>query len=122
MELRNDGTGCDYEGHGFGASYPDVTCIDGFLWDLDSCDEPGGGLSVGGDIPCPQCNHARWLEHVRDGVIDAGYEAAYGGKTVADCPFPAKAKFPQDGETLKAWWILGFREHEAEMSATSPKD
>ena len=32
-------------------------CVMGcYLWDLDSCDEPGGALSVGGDIPCPACN------------------------------------------------------------------
>lgn len=40
----------------FGASYPDAVCIDGFLWDLDSCDEPGGPLYQGGDSPCPFCN------------------------------------------------------------------
>lgn len=48
--------GCDYQGRHFGASYEDATCIDGYLWDLDSCDEPGGALSNGGDVPCPQCN------------------------------------------------------------------
>jgi len=49
---------CDYHGHDFGANYSDACCIEGYLWDLDSCDEPGGGLSVGGDIHCPQCNSA----------------------------------------------------------------
>ena len=48
--------GCDYTGYDFGAPYPDSCCIDGYLWDLDSCDEPGGGLRSGGDIPCPRCN------------------------------------------------------------------
>jgi len=48
--------GCGYTGPDFGAPYNDSTCIDGFLWDLDSCDEPGGGLTQGGDIPCPSCN------------------------------------------------------------------
>lgn len=60
---------CDYHGHDFGASYPDACCIDGYLWDLDSCDEPGGGLSVGGDIPCPQCNaeaHAAYFADVTE--------------------------------------------------------
>ena len=47
---------CDYHAPFFGATYPDACCIDGYLWDLDSCDEPGGALSVGGDIPCPACN------------------------------------------------------------------
>lgn len=49
-------SGCGYSGYEFGGGYLDSTCIDGFLWDLDSCDEPGGGLTQGGDIPCPQCN------------------------------------------------------------------
>lgn len=49
-------SGCGYTGYEFGAGYPDSTCIDGYLWDLDSCDEPGGGLTVGGDIHCPSCN------------------------------------------------------------------
>lgn len=48
--------GCDYEGPHFGAPYPDAICGDGYLWDLDSCEEPGGALFRGGDIPCPQCN------------------------------------------------------------------
>ena len=49
-------SGCGYTGYEFGGGYLDSTCIDGYLWDLDSCDEPGGGLRSGGDIPCPQCN------------------------------------------------------------------
>lgn len=40
----------------FGASYPDATCIDGKLWDLDSCDEPKGPLYNGGEFSCPFCN------------------------------------------------------------------
>ena len=47
---------CDYMGSHFGASYPDACCIDGHLWDMDSCDEPGGPLCKGGEIPCPKCN------------------------------------------------------------------
>lgn len=47
----------------FGARYPDARCIDGYLWDLDSCDEPGGGLSIGGDDPCPFCNTESFIEH-----------------------------------------------------------
>lgn len=40
----------------FGAWYPDSQCIDGYLWDEDSCEEAGGPLYNGGDIPCPFCN------------------------------------------------------------------
>jgi hypothetical protein len=48
--------GCNYEAPTFGARYPDGTCINGWMWDLDSCDEPGGPLMDGGDRPCPFCN------------------------------------------------------------------
>ena len=57
-------TGCNYEAPTFGANYPDGTCIDGYMWDLDSCDEPGGSLSSGGDVPCPYCNAAEHLEYL----------------------------------------------------------
>jgi len=46
----------------FGASYPDATCNNGYLWDLDSCDEPGGPLFSGGDYPCPFCNFEKHVE------------------------------------------------------------
>lgn len=52
--------GCDYRGCHFGAAYPDAQCIDGLLWDEDSCDEPGGALLHGGEIPCPKCNSAEY--------------------------------------------------------------
>lgn len=54
---------CGYEGHDFGANYLDSTCIDGYLWDWDSCDEPGGALQNGGDIPCPRCNTCEYLDY-----------------------------------------------------------
>ncbi|WP_353191372.1 hypothetical protein [Pandoraea pnomenusa] len=57
---------CGYEGPHFGAHYPDATCIDGYLWDLDSCDEPGGGLYVGGDDACPCCNTREYVETLVD--------------------------------------------------------
>lgn len=56
--------GCLFEGPMFGANYPDGTCIDGYVWDLDSCDEPGGALTSGGDIPCPHCNTREYLEYL----------------------------------------------------------
>lgn len=49
----------------FGASYPDATCIDGYLWDLDKCDE-NGGLYGGGDDPCPFCNKEEYIEWICD--------------------------------------------------------
>lgn len=49
----------------FGASYPDATCIGGYLWDLDKCDE-NGGLYGGGDDPCPFCNKEEYIEWIFD--------------------------------------------------------
>lgn len=56
---------CGYEGSHFGAAYNDATCINGRLWDLDSCDN--GMLTSGGDIPCPNCNTE---EYLRDAATD----------------------------------------------------
>lgn len=53
--------GCNYEAPTFGAHYPDGTCIDGYMWDLDSGDSDG--LTCGGDAPCPWCNTAEFLDH-----------------------------------------------------------
>lgn len=55
---------CGYEGSHFGATYPDATCIDGYLWDLDSCDGEGN-LYGGGEVACPCCNTR---EYVIDGM------------------------------------------------------
>jgi hypothetical protein len=46
----------------FGAHYPDATCIDGSLWDLDKCDVDGM-LYGGGEIPCPFCSPEDWKEY-----------------------------------------------------------
>jgi len=62
--------GCDYQGHEFGAQYPDSVCIDGYLWDADS------DLTIGGDMPCPQCNHAAWRDYYAEAYFDDGYERA----------------------------------------------
>lgn len=56
----------------FGARYPDATCIDGELWDLDKCDEKG--LLWGADVchpPCPFCQPEEFVQyHVDDGEPD----------------------------------------------------
>ncbi|EWS54327.1 hypothetical protein X551_02868 [Methylibium sp. T29] len=54
--------GCNYEAPTFGARYPDGSCYEGYMWDLDSCDEPGGPLRHGGDQPCPWCNTVEFIE------------------------------------------------------------
>ncbi|WP_234734816.1 hypothetical protein [Tellurirhabdus bombi] len=48
----------------FNASYPDATCINGFLWDLDSYED--GGLTQGGEDPCPFCNTEEHIKHMLD--------------------------------------------------------
>ena len=53
--------GCNYEAPTFGATYPDGTCIDGYMWDLDSCD--GHDLIGGPEMPCPHCNTMEYLEY-----------------------------------------------------------
>jgi len=52
-----------YQGKHFGAPYIDAICIDGYLWDLDSCEEAGGDLYSGGDIGCPCCNTKEYLAY-----------------------------------------------------------
>lgn len=59
---------CSYQGHEFGASYPDSVCIDGFLWDADSGD--ADGLTIGGELPCPRCNTAEFLSCVAEGAAE----------------------------------------------------
>ena len=59
----------------FGANYPDATCIDGYLWDLDS-GNPGEPLEVGGDIPCPFCNGEEAIEEIMFQEEDVTEEAA----------------------------------------------
>ena len=49
----------------FGASYPDATCIDGELWDLDKCDE-SGLISSGDNPPCPFCNTEAFIDYHTD--------------------------------------------------------
>ena len=100
--------GCDYTGHDFGASYPDSTCIDGYLWDLDSCDVPGGPLCIGGDEPCPQCNHEQFLERCCDDAAEAGAIAFHDGK---ERRFPSSRenlRYPEDFEALEKSWLNGW--------------
>lgn len=58
----------------FGASYPDAICCDGYLWDLDSYDSEVGGLTVGGDVPCPFCKTEEFIEHDPFSKEDEFYE------------------------------------------------
>jgi hypothetical protein len=56
--------GCPTFPH-FGAQYPDACCIDGYLWDLDKCNDDGS-LYGGGDDPCPFCNFETFVEQNLD--------------------------------------------------------
>jgi len=67
--------GCGIEFPHFGASYPDAKCIDGYLWDLDSCD-CDGNLTNGGEDPCPFCNTEKWLKEALDDEAFASREDA----------------------------------------------
>lgn len=57
---------CGYRGFEFGARYLDAVCLDGFLWDEDSCDAPGDSvLCSGGDIPCPNCHPSGYRRYCK---------------------------------------------------------
>ena len=77
--MKTQKLGCDYFGCDFGAHYLDSTCIDGYLWDMDSggCDDDYKPYyDVGGDIPCPQCNAKEYVKsYVSDDLMNAGYES-----------------------------------------------
>lgn len=55
-------TGCP-EFPYFGARYPDATCIDGQLHDLDDCDDEGRVYQKDEYNPCPFCNTLEYMEH-----------------------------------------------------------
>lgn len=69
--------GCGIEFPHFGATYPDARCCDGYLWDMDSWDKSLGGMTIGGDDPCPVCNTEEWLRIVvdEDGVFKTREDA-----------------------------------------------
>ena len=108
--------GCDYGGMDFGASYIDSCCIDGYLWDLDSGDSDS--LWIGGDIPCPECNHDAWIEYtISEDIEEQGYLAFEDGKTIEDCPFfegCTGLRFPDDWEVYRGFWLKGFADAKKE--------
>ena len=50
----------------FGASYPDATCIDGQLYDLDRCGSDGQLYEMNEYVPCPFCNQEEFLQDAED--------------------------------------------------------
>lgn len=114
VRLSDDCRGCGYQGHEFGAPYPDSTCIDGFLWDADSghADPAGEGwiYTNGGDRPCPYCNHTAWVEGALEELEDEGFDAQARGVPRAKCGFPEKARFAHLGEAFRDAWLRGWDE------------
>jgi len=51
----------------FGATYPDATCVDGYLWDMDSYEN--GYYTSGGDHPCPFCKTDDYVQIMRDDEV-----------------------------------------------------
>ena len=110
---------CDYQGFDFGATYPDSVCIDGVLWDADSGEstEDGWEYDLGGEIPCPECNHDAWLESMHDDIEESGWVAAEEGMPRESTFKPETLRYPNDYETLKTWWLAGFDKRTAEGAA-----
>ena len=113
-------TGCGYQGREFGATYEDGICIDGYLWDLDSCDVPGGPLTHGGEEACPECNHEEWLADVKDSAVEKGWIAADEGVEASQNAYNiVKLRYEADRETLKGWWAEGHAQRLSELSANA---
>lgn len=108
---------CGHQGKYFGANYEDGICIDGYMWDLDSCDEPGGGLSVGGDFPCPMCNEEEFLNASLENVEEKGAIAADDGEK-RECPITKEnLRRPEHFDVLvKAW----YSSYDAEIENSKP--
>lgn len=62
----------------FGATYPDATCIEGYLWDLDKGDE-NGILQQENEHPCPFCNTEKFIE---ENISDDEFEVIEDSKRI----------------------------------------
>lgn len=92
--------GCNYTGKDIGAWYPDSTCVDGYLWDMDSgYGEYDGGwvYTIGGDIPCPKCNPVDLINpHYKENqwiIEDDFIECEYCGSILYDDPISTSLPF-----------------------------
>lgn len=99
---------CGYQGYEFGANYMDSICCEGYLWDADSCDEPGGPLHRGGDIPCPECNKEEWIAYYMEDAGEQGVVAGYYGEKREPPKFKEQAH--------KDVWLKGYDEGFAEAN------
>lgn len=102
--------GCGYQGHEFGAHYPDSICCDGYLWDADAYED--GMLTNGGNIPCPACNRKAWMDYYRDEIIECGAEQAdrkRGHKTVKYGGYPRLILDDRKAmRTIRRWLRRGW--------------
>lgn len=92
----------------FGAHYPDATCIDGYLWDLDSC-EGDGMLHSGGDYPCPYCNAGEFLDYLKDDIEERGWIAFTEGEPPLANPYLKGCRFPHLTDQFQRMWSEGYR-------------
>ncbi|WP_163173334.1 hypothetical protein [Bacteroides sp. 51] len=88
----------------FGAKYPDATCIDGYLYDLDSYDVIDGveGLTRGGDVPCPFCNTDDFIESDPFGKEDEFFEEIIGDSNPDDV---TSEQIKEMQERSRAWYM-----------------
>ena len=63
---KTDVSGCTAEFPFFGAKYPDARCIDGYLHDMDKCDENGNLYLMDESYPCPFCNREEFIQQQKD--------------------------------------------------------
>jgi len=99
---------CGYQGHEFGANYPDSVCVEGRLFDADNCDEKGLLYEPLDFIPCPQCNHDEWIEAQREDICERGVVAGYDGLPRESCPqFTHENYTPEDRVCLRLVWLDG---------------
>lgn len=92
----------------FGASYPDACCVNGYLWDLDKCNEHGE-LYGEGDIPCPFCKTEAFIEHDPLGIVDKFLSEMAVDETMEEC----ERNEPEAIKKTREWylaWIDKMRE------------
>lgn len=93
---------CDYQGHEFGACYPDSVCVDGLLYDADNCDDEGNLYQGAEDYPCPKCNGAEWRRRYREDIVNDAWMACHNGVW----PFRKVAHFPVWGFAMQVRGIV----------------
>jgi len=67
---KTDVSSCTAEFPFFGAKYPDARCIEGYLHDMDKCDENGNLYLMEESHPCPFCNREEFMQQQKDNEED----------------------------------------------------